>query len=92
MDESAARDGSAAAPSPWPRRLFWGWQAFYGLLFAVALLGLLLEEYRLAGPGLVAALTIPVGLAPLLGPAWLPVTAVLGMLMVLSRRRGRRAG
>lgn len=90
MVEDATGDASPA--SGWPRRLFWAWQGLYGLLFAVALLGLLLEEYRLAGPGLVGALTIPVGLAPLLGPAWLPVTAVLGVLMVLSRRRGRRAG
>jgi hypothetical protein len=70
----------------WARRLFWAWQGLFVLWGALLLAGLVLDETR---PGSGDGLLFTIGLLPVLLPAWLPVTAVLGLLWWLSTRKQR---
>jgi hypothetical protein len=77
--------GEPAAITPrygrWIRGLFWAWQGFYAVLIVWALFGFLVS-----GPGADSEwLIMPIYLAPVLLPVWVPVTLVLGVLFLLSR-------
>ena len=84
-------EGSAAGQGRWIGRLFWAWQGCYALMILVVFAAVALEGPLGPRSGFVEALGFPVYLAPLLGPAWLPVTLILGAAMLLRRRRSAAA-